>query len=385
MKRSGLLPALLSNKLRSLCFLAVLSISVTTCVSIIELETSGTEEQIVIFGKVTNSTSFDQGFTVKRSDLETQVGLTFQDASIVVIDETTNVSYDYQYDAESDRFIPVVPYAGVPGHSYRARVSIQDQIFESASQRMPINGAQDTSYYRFEREEVITDAGAAFKYRLKVFTDSQIPNTDEPIFMRWDVEQVYILEEVVLPSSSFPFYSPGVCYVYDERFANDRVILFDGDVVQSSSIQGQEVADIPFDNSFINIRGYGIIQSSITREAANYWKNVINVSNREGSIFEVPPAPVPGNFQDINNPANSPLGFFEVAKVDTTGTFVLKGDIPVAIGRAPEFPFCGFPTTMFLQVPLNCFPCLENLGVPSYCWNCTQLPNSTRKRPSYLF
>ena len=252
MKRSGTIAVLFSDRLRTLYLLVVLSISMTTCVSIIEFDTSNSQEQIVIFGKVTNSTSFDQGFTVKRSDLETQVGLSFQEAVVVVTDETTNQSYNYQYDPESDRFIPVVPFAGVPGHSYRARVSIDDQVFESTSQRMPLYGAQDTSYYRFEREEIITDAGSAVKYRLKVFTDSQIPETDEPIFLRWDVEQVYILEEVVLPTSSFPFYSPGVCYVFEEDFANEQVNLFNGDVLKTSLIQEQEVADIPFDNSFIN-------------------------------------------------------------------------------------------------------------------------------------
>ncbi len=357
----------------------------TTCVSIIEFDTSESSSEIVIFGKLTNAENYDQRITVKRTDLNTKAGLSIQNANVAVIDESTGETYAYRYSAEQDSYLPATTFVGIPGHTYRAQIAVEDQNYESSLQTMPLFNASDSSYFQFEKELLISKAGVeSEQYRLKILTDSHLNEIEETLFMKWDVEQIYIISEVVLPSSKFPFYSPRVCYVF-EGFSNDELVLFNGDLVDANLIQRQELATIPLDNSFVNIRGYGIIQSSITREAAIYWQRVKAVSNRVGSIFEVPPAPVPGNFRDVNNANNSPLGFFEVAKVDTSGTYVTPGDLPVSLGLGVDVPNCDYPITLFGNVPQNCFPCLEDLGVPGFCVNCTLLPNSTRKRPSYLF
>ncbi len=360
------------------------SVVVISCVSIIELDNIGNQERIVIFGKLTNSRNYDQGITVKRSNSETQVGLSYTNAEVVVYDDNSGESFPYEYSAETDRYIPTVRYAGTPGHTYRARVTLDDQVYESTPQFMPMTNAEDSAYFRFEQEEIISNAGTTEQWRLKILIKTNLPDSEEELFMRWNVEQVYILEEVPLPTSRFPFYSPRACYVFDGS-ASDELVLFNGETVKTNLIPEQEVANVPFDNSFINVRGYGVIQSSITREAAAYWQRVIDVSDRSGSIFEVPPAPIPGNFQNLNDPNDAPLGFFEVAKMDTIGTSVIEDDHPIGLGLGMEYPNCDFLPNQFVTVPINCFECLRFFRVPDYCWNCTEFPNSTRKRPNFFF
>ncbi|MDW3194239.1 MAG: DUF4249 family protein [Cytophagales bacterium] len=354
------------------------------CVSIIEFEGSDKNRELVIYGKLTNSQAYDQGITVKWSDLNTSADLAIEDASVVVLDENDQ-QYPYAFSAESGKYLPVNSFIGVPGTTYRARITVNDQIYQSSPQRMPTVGTQDTAYYRVEKELLITDTGAELdQYRVKILTDSRLDASDEDIFMRWDVEQVFILAEVTLPVSKFPFFSPSVCYIH-EGYANEDMNLFNGERINKTFLQEQELANVLMDNNFINIRGYGIIQSSITREAMIYWEKVNQVAIRDGSIFEVPPAPVPGNFSNLSDPDQVPLGFFEVTKVDTTGTYVLQGDLPIRFGRSREVPNCSFPIGLLLTVPYGCFSCLADLGVPDYCLNCSLVPNSTRIRPSYLF
>lgn len=360
------------------------SLIVIGCVNIIELDTAGNEEKVVIFGKLTNSRNYDQGITIKRSNLNTRVGLSFTDAEVIVFDDDTGESFTYEYSTESDRYVPLVRYAGTPGHAYRARVTVNGQVYESSPQVMPMTNAEDSAYFRFERDEIITNAGTTEQWRLKILIKTNLPDSEEALFLRWNVDQVYILEETPLPTSSFPFYSPRACYVFDGA-ASDELVLFNGSLVKTTVIPEQEVADVPFDNSFVNVRGYGVIQSSITREAAAYWERVLDVADRSGSIFEVPPAPVPGNFQNLNDPNNAPLGFFEVAKMDTIGTSVIEDDHPIGLGMGMEYPNCDFLPSQFVTVPINCFECLRFFRVPDYCWNCTEFPNSTRKRPNFFF
>lgn len=360
------------------------SLGVIGCVSIIDFDTSDQAEQLVIYGKLTNSQNYHQGISVKRSSLETTVGRSITDAVVTVIDETGQ-EYPYQFSEEFDQYIPIAPFIGIPGTSYQARISIGEQTYESSAQRMPVYGSTDTAYFRFDIDTLISDGGIEFEqYRLKILTDSQFDQTDDTLYLKWDVEQITILSEVVLPVAKFPNYSPNVCYLF-EGFINEKLLLYNGDEIRIPSIQEQELAFIPLDRTFINRRGYGIFQSSITRESMEYYQKVDQIANRVGSIFEVPPAPVPGNFRNINDPENPPLGFFEVAKMDTTGTYVLQGDLPVRIGRGIEVPNCDYPITLFENIPAGCLQCVYDIGVPTYCTNCTLLPNSTRERPSYLF
>lgn len=360
-----------------------LGILCQTCVSIYDFDAEVTANEIVIFGKLTNSSIYDQAITVRRTSLRTTVGLSIEDAQVEVLDNLGNV-YPYLFSEEEERFLPAVPFTGVPGVSYQARVIIGGKTYISTMQRMPTVGAQDSTYFQFLSKPAIGGAGIEFdQLYMQVLTDSRLDASEDNIYMKWDIEQVYIQTEMQLPAASFPFYSPRNCWIYDE-FAAPSALLFDGDLVNSQLVQGQLVAEVVLDNSFKTLRGYGVIQSSFTREALDYWRRVDQISNRVGSIFEIPPAPIPGNFSSIEDTEDKPLGFFEVSKVDTTGTFVTAGDIPVFLGLNGDFINCSFAEGQFSGIPFNCFSCLEARGIPEGCYNCLSLPNSSLRSPSFL-
>lgn len=364
-------------------FILSLGFLCQTCVSIYDFDTDDTSNEIVIFGKLTNSSIYDQAITVRRTSLNTTVGLSIADAQVEVLDDLGNV-YPYFFLEEEERFLPAAPFVGTPGVSYQARVTIGGKTYQSTMQRMPTVGAQDSTYFQFLTKPAIGGAGVEFdQLYMQVLTDSRLDESEEKIYMKWDIEQVYIQSEMQLPAASFPFYSPRNCWIYDV-FAAPSALLFDGDLVNSQSVPGQLVAEVVLDNSFKTLRGYGVIQSSFSREALDYWRRVDQISNRVGSIFEIPPAPIPGNFASIEDSEDKPLGFFEVSKVDTTGTFVTAEDIPVFLGLNGDFINCNFPQGQFSGIPFNCFSCLANLGVPEGCYNCLSLPNSSLRAPSFL-
>lgn len=373
---------LLSKPLKRSLLFIITAFSLSACVSIIDFNTED-QRELIIYGKLTNSEIYDQGITVRRSDLNTTAGLAIGNASVEVIDENGQV-FPYRFSDASERYVPVTPFVGQPGVSYQARVTVVNETYTSTPQRMPVAGAQDSTYFRVEQVTVITNIGAEIqRYVVKIFTDSQIDANEEPIYMKWDVEQVSLQQEISLPAASFPFYAPRNCYIYEE-FLAENILLFDGALVNTQSIEGQEIAEIAVDNSFKNLRGFGVIQSSFSRDALEYWQRVEDVSNRVGSIFEIPPAPIPGNFSNVDDPEDMPLGFFEVAKMDTTGTFLTADDIPVALGLNGEFLDCTVIPGQLDNIPFNCFPCVEARGIPEACYNCLTIPNSTLIRPSYL-
>lgn len=364
--------------------LIIIVFFITKCVSIIEFDGASSERELVIYGKLTNAQNYDQGITVQWSDLNTTANLAIADAMVVVEGENDQV-FPYVYSVETEKYLPVTPLVGIPGAAYRARVTVNDETYVSSFQRMPTIGAQDSSYFDFDRVPTISNIGVLFeRYELRVYTDSRLDVSDSSIYMKWDVERVDLQQEMLLPASSFPFYSRRFCYNI-EKYLGQEILLFDGDLVNTLFIQGQVTLEIPLENSLRTLRGFGIIQSSFSREALEYWQQVNDVSNRAGNIFEIPPAPVPGNFSLVSDPNKKALGFFEVAKMDTSGTQITSSNFPIAFGFGGNTVDCSnFAPSQFNTIPANCFPCLADRGVPEVCYNCLSKPNSTLIRPSYL-
>ena len=108
---------------------------------------------------------------------------------------------------------------------------------------------------------------------------------------------------------------------------------------------------------------YSVVLNTMDEAAYEYWKLVDEISNTQGSIFDRPAAPVPGNFRNINDPEEEVLGYFEVVRSDTTRIRV----------RAEDVPF-------FVTVPC---PISERDREPAWCTACLLLENSTSTRPYY--
>jgi hypothetical protein len=249
---------------------------------------------------------------------------------------------------------------------------------------MPTQTARDSTYFAFERRETISSSGIPFRqWYVQILTDSHIPD-DHTLYIKRDILQTFAQEEMFLPLSTFPFYSPKVCWISD-TWIGPNILLYDGSTVAAEVITGALVGELALDDSFNALRGFGVVQSSFSAEALEYWHKVDEVSNRVGSIFEVPPAPIPGNIQNVDDPSDQALGFFEVAKVDTTGTFITGDDVPVFLGFNGNFVDCGIVSLNALaNLPFNCFSCLEDLGIDAACYNCLILPNSSASKPDFL-
>jgi len=65
-------------------------------------------------------------------------------------------------------------------------------------------------------------------------------------------------------------------------------------------------------------------QYHINSSDYNYWNNLKNINNSQGSLYSTQPYPVKGNIHNINNPEEPVLGNFTVAGVDHKRVFVTR-------------------------------------------------------------
>ena len=255
-----------------------------SCLEIVDFQSEATGGQLTVYGKITNSDIHDQNIRVTRATSSANPEEVVSSAIIQVLDDQGCV-HSYRFDEGNQYYVPNVPFVGIPGRSYQASIEVDGQFFLSSFQKMPIHQSKDSTYFQFRQITTLSNTGGATEaFFMQVFTDSEIPVSDEPIFIRWDILQVYVQLGIVLPASNFPRYSPFNCYI-EEPFIGERLISYDGRSVNSGTIKGQFMAETLLDQSFSTLRGFGIVQNSISEEAFDYWQRIEEVSNQSRFYF----------------------------------------------------------------------------------------------------
>jgi len=357
-------------------YLFLLSIILFSCIDIIDFET---DEQtlLTIYGRITNSYTHSPyveiNYTVQQDneffpEERAAVDLVINDGDIVPFIHTGGGRYE-----------PQIKLVGSPGSSYYIRVQINDKIYSSQPELMPTAIGKDSISFEVGRTEQISNQGVKFQApSIELFFETTLPN--EKVYLRWDLEEVYTYTEIILPPFRFPFYSPSQCFITKPLFSKN-IFLFDNFNNTATEIPRRELLLRLIDETFEEIHYFGVVQNSLTLEAYEYWKNVDQVVNRRGSIFEIPPATVRGNIFNSDDEEELILGYFEASRVDTSSFYVTNEELSLYIE-----PLCNvIPASSFRDIPFMCLDCVvEDLGVDETCVDCTKLANSSLERPAYF-
>jgi hypothetical protein len=178
------------------------------------------------------------------------------------------------------------------------------------------------------------------------------------------VDEAFLLSPTDFPD---PFGSiPPPCYIV-QNADPQRVALLDGTTFASKKIR-QLVAAREIDWTFTEKHYFTTYQSTITKDAYEYWRKVNVLANQVGSIFDTPPAEVVGNMVCVSDPSEKVFGYFQSANQTFQRRDFYQSDLP--------FPLlvekCDFTGDFD---PLSYLP---------RCIDCESLRNSSFKRPSWF-
>jgi hypothetical protein len=183
--------------------------------------------------------------------------------------------------------------------------------------------------------------------------------------LKWRVEEAFLLSPTDFPD---PFGSiPPPCFVV-QNADPQRIVLFNGSEVSTTSINNLLVASRLIDWSFLERHYFTIYQSSITKDAYDYWRKVNIVANQVGTIFDTPPAAIVGNIVSEGNPNEKTLGYFQATNQTLNRFFILPQDLPFPL----SVKTCTFDGNY------------SSLEYPARCIDCTSLRNSSYTRPDWF-
>ncbi|MFY0593463.1 DUF4249 family protein [Roseivirga sp.] len=351
-----------------------------SCAEVIDLKNERTGGQLVIFGRITNGGD-GNSVNITRTQEEGLAPLNVSGATVVVIDENGNREQYVEsspgvYDLGRNLVV------GEVGGVYRLEVELDGKTYTSSLQEMMPAIANDELDYELDIAEEITPAGVQVSREvIRIIANSTFETLPEEFYLRWKMEEVYTVTGMLLPLQNFPRYSPLQCYVTNELSAQD-IFLVDGTEVRNVQLSNREVAARQLDFSFDKKHYFNIIQFGLNKESHQYWERLQTITTRQGSIFDVAPAAVPGNFTSTD-PEEEVFGFFEASSADTTRLLITQNDIPVFFLDPCQVNREDF--IRILRVPFECVSCIiEEKIVEAECIYCNLIPNSSLRRPSYF-
>lgn len=333
------------------------------CLSRIQLDVDPTSGRIVVSGQV--STIADQN--------RVQLGTTFGpnrlpepiSNALVIVYDNFGTGVAWPEDPNKPGVYRQENYVAVPGGEYFVEVVLpDDRTFRSLPERLPEPVADVDVYYTIEEDRFTDREGTVGMHPfVKVYTNNLLP--ESPAFIRWSVEECYVVRPTDFHD---PFGNvPPPCYVLTDPDPQ-RIVLYNGLEQSPGRMDNLLVSSRLLDRSFYDRHYFSVYQSSLTREAFDYWRKVDVVSNRVGSIFDTPPAIITGNIYDVNNPESTALGYFQAVNQTLDRFFLLPSDIPI---------------------PISYKDCVYQPGRPfedyaPECLNCLSLRNSSFVRPEWF-
>lgn len=182
-------------------------------------------------------------------------------------------------------------------------------------------------------------------------------------FLKWNFEGCYQIWDLQPPETIPPFPPRDLCYV-KEKLNEERVVVFDSNVVGGDSLKEFAVLE-----EFLNSRyvyGYylTVYQESLSEGAFDYWNQVAQVIDREGGLFEAPAGEIESNFTNLNRPDEVIYGYFYAVERDTLRRYVAPSEVNYPQHSCSEF--LG-----------------DYFNAPSQCIDCLLWENSSFEKPDY--
>lgn len=275
---------------------------------------------------------------------------------------------------------------GLPGRSYKISIETMDgEKYESDYQVLKLPVEIDRVYY--EVEESLPGYASRNRKGIRFFLDSK----DEH-----GATQYYRFDWMETWEYEVPHHKPGyeqhrTCW--RSALSNNISISNTGTLSEDINYR-KELYTVSNESNRLHMQYSSLIrQYSISPEAYDFWRRLKEMNEQSGTLFDTPPSPVIGNIQNVNDPFEPVLGFFEVSGVSEKRIFIDKEELPVDFYTTSGYNHCEF---MLLEgfaarelakgwILLQTYEWMDTFWTELTnhhdCYDCTGL--GTNKKPTY--
>ncbi len=306
-------------KYRTLIFISFFVCLCSGCIDTLDFIGETQEGQIVIYGLLTDiegNQQVDVGIT-------RNFGLAQESLPGAQVTLRTDSGNAFSYESEGDGKHVLYNFKAEPNVGYYLTVFAQGKTYVSDTTVLSGGHAIDKLRFSFTFEPIRSIASEPV---FTVFADSDLHASADQLYLRWKVEETYLWQLTSFPPEGPSLPPPSVCFIRDVMDPT-RLNLFTN-AGTNTRRTSQVMAKRLVDNSFIGPFFVSVTQLSISRKAFEYWERIKIMLNNQGSLFDVPPAPVIGNIRNPEDSNERVLGYFEVAKAQVSRIYTISNDVP---------------------------------------------------------
>ena len=257
-------------------------------------------------------------------------------AVVIIFDESMN-EHIFSED-QPGVYLSDKDLKGEIGRSYMLYVSTMDeQAYESEWVELRSVPEIDSVTFLFEERESSDPDEPTEGVQIKINTHDPL---DQTRYYRWEWDETW---EILTPIKSSYYPDEHKCW----QSSHSSIIA----IGTSEHLTKDILDDFPLyyisaDNNRMKIKySTEISQYSLSREAYSYWKDLQDITQNTGSLFDPTPAMVTGNIQNQNRDGSPVLGIFQASAVTTERIFIDRIDIPGYLNIPNGFSACNFYTT----------------------------------------
>lgn len=259
-----------------------------------------------------------------------------------------------------------IPSAGnfsvATGNTYQLEVALPNgQVYRSSPEPLlPVPSLTGMNTQVITRQELnnIENLVEVPYLQIKVSTPLLAENQDQKSYFKWGFEGTYQFVESTPPSPLIP---QNTCYI-PVALELENIHVLNGFEVNADFLSDYTVFEERIDYKFSLGFYMTVYQQSLSESAFRYWNQVREVSQRSGSLFEVPPGRVTSNLRNLGDPEEEVLGFFYATAIDTSRWYISPQAADLPSGYCNNFEYSEGPET---------------------CRDCLRWPGATLVRPDF--
>lgn len=275
--------------------------------------------------KLSRSFAFDETFPDPESG-----------AVVVLFDEEAN---EYLFsEVQPGIYRSDASLKGKVGSSYMLFVSTADEE-EYESEWVELRGVPeiDSITYRYDERES-TDPNEPIR-GVQVKINTHDPQ-DQTRYYRWEWSETW---EILTPIRSSIYPDENRCW---KSASSSSIAIGTSEHLTKDILVDYPLYFVSADNNKLKIKySSEIYQYSLSREAYSYWKNLQDITQNTGSLFDPTPAMVVGNIHNLNNQGSPVLGIFQASAVSTERIIIDRTEIPAFLDIPNGYASCNFFTT----------------------------------------
>ncbi len=329
------------------------------CLQPIEIATDRKGGTIVISGQVSVLSDQSVLYVGVTADSE-RLPFPVSDAEVNLFEGDEFIGAYIEDESRPGKYV-LHDYAGVSGKTYHVQIVLPDsRMYESIPEKMPDDSGSVSAYYKIEKEEFRDNEGTLVtRPVVNIFANSILPARSNR-FIMWKVEEVFI----IFGGIQGPV-TPPPCFV-TQNADPQLIVLLDRQYLTATEFPDKFLARRLVDYSFMFRHYFVTYQTTLTKEAYDYWRKVEILVGQNGSKFDTPPATIFGNISSTLDKSEKVFGYFQTSNQILHRTLLTKDDFPFflnfddCIGSSPNFP------------------------PPPRCLDCLSVQNSSHVRPPWF-